>query len=73
MLGPFIINLVIDFAEELDRLRGDSKAVILAHYYQDGAIQDIGDFEGDSLDLARKVAETDAEVTAFATPASWGN
>jgi quinolinate synthase len=39
--------------------------VILAHYYQDEAIQDVADFIGDSLELARKAASTDAEVIAF--------
>ncbi|MFM7085377.1 MAG: quinolinate synthase NadA [Cyanobium sp.] len=47
---------------ELARQR---KAVILAHYYQDEAIQDVADFIGDSLELARKAASTDAEVIAF--------
>ena len=39
--------------------------MILAHYYQDEAIQDVADFIGDSLELARKAASTDAEVIAF--------
>jgi quinolinate synthase len=39
--------------------------VILAHYYQDEAIQDVADFIGDSLELARKAASTDAELIAF--------
>jgi quinolinate synthase len=39
--------------------------VILAHYYQDGAIQDIADFIGDSLELSRQAAGTDAEVIVF--------
>ncbi|MEB3209280.1 MAG: quinolinate synthase NadA [Synechococcus sp.] len=40
-------------------------AVILAHYYQDDAIQDLADFIGDSLELARKAAATDADVIVF--------
>lgn len=39
--------------------------MILAHYYQDDAIQDIADFIGDSLELARKAASTDADVIVF--------
>ena len=47
---------------ELCRVR---KAVILAHYYQDDAIQDVADFIGDSLELSRKAASTEAEVIVF--------
>jgi len=55
----------IDLREEIDRLRHTRKAVILAHYYQRPELQDIADFVGDSLELSRKAAETDAEVIAF--------
>ncbi len=51
--------------EEIDRLRGEMNAVILAHYYQEDDLQDIADFIGDSLDLSRKAAETDADVIVF--------
>ena len=46
-------------------LKTSLNAVILAHYYQDDDIQDIADFVGDSLDLARKAAATDADVIVF--------
>ncbi len=54
-----------DLIEEIKRLRKERNAVILAHYYQSGDIQDIADFVGDSLDLSRKAAATDAEVIVF--------
>ena len=49
----------------ISALKQERKAVILAHYYQDPAIQDIADFIGDSLELSRKAAATDAEVIVF--------
>jgi len=55
----------LDLKVEINRLRREKNAVILAHYYQDPAIQDIADFVGDSLDLSRKAAATDADVIAF--------
>lgn len=54
-----------DLLAEIDRLRKERNAVILAHYYQTADIQDIADFVGDSLELSRKAAETDADVIAF--------
>lgn len=51
--------------DAIDALRKELNAVILAHYYQDDDIQDIADFVGDSLDLARKAAATDADVIVF--------
>jgi quinolinate synthase len=51
--------------DDIARLKRDRKAVILAHYYQDDDIQDVADFIGDSLQLARQAAATDAEVIVF--------
>jgi quinolinate synthase len=55
----------LDLRAEIDRLRKERNAVILAHYYQTPEIQDLADFVGDSLDLSRKAAATDADVIAF--------
>ncbi len=62
---PAIIPSRIHYEEEIDRLRKDMNAVILAHYYQDDEIQDLADFVGDSLDLARRAAKTNADVIVF--------
>ena len=56
----------LDLRSEIDRLRRELNAVILAHYYQEAEIQDLADFVGDSLALSRRAAETDAEVIVFA-------
>ncbi len=55
----------VDIRAEIDRLRKERNAIILAHYYQKPEIQDLADFVGDSLELSKKAAETDADVIAF--------
>src|SRR6478735_10682743 len=55
----------LDLRAEIERLRKERNAVILAHYYQRPELQDIADFVGDSLDLSRKAQATNADVIAF--------
>ncbi len=54
-----------ELIEEMNRLREEHNAVILAHNYQIPVIQDIADFTGDSLGLARQAAKTDADLIVF--------
>ena len=51
--------------EAIEQLKRERNAVVLAHYYQEPEIQDIADFIGDSLELSRKAANTNADVIAF--------
>jgi quinolinate synthase len=54
-----------DLALEIEELRREKNAVILAHYYQAGEIQDLADFVGDSLQLSRQAAKVDKDVIVF--------
>lgn len=58
-------NIPLNLEEEILRLKREKNAIILAHYYQEDAIQDIADIIGDSLELARRAAETDADMIVF--------
>ena len=59
-------NLPHDLFAAINALKQELNAVILAHYYQDSDIQDIADYIGDSLELSRKAANTNADTIVFA-------
>ncbi len=59
-------QIPVDLVTAIQELKRSLNAVILAHYYQDAAIQDVADFIGDSLELSRRAASTDADVIVFA-------
>lgn len=55
-----------DIISEIKRMKAEKNAIILAHYYQTGDIQDIADFVGDSLALSQKAASNNADIILFA-------
>lgn len=65
-MAELFVNTDLDLREEILKLKKQLNAVLLAHYYQESEIQDIADFVGDSLELAKKAKSTNADVIVFA-------